>query len=373
MKTVDNKQIWDEYCKSELKVITPILSKLGFTLDQIQVHIGGERYLMAIKRDVGGGGKKLVLTGHRNIDGKRVIIKISRDIAGIEEIKHERKCRDVLQNINFAYRTFFSPEELLFTKQKSHIIFITTYIEERTAFLQHSMQDQFFLAMRAFEVQESVHATTSSHTKIISKTFGLTSAKNYLDSFDMFESESKDSDPNNNDLALTFNKANNFLHQNKNIIEQYCDFLTHSDFVPHNLRVVDRDIYLLDYSALHFGNKYESFGRFSNYMAIYNPELRMALFDYVKKNRGEEEYLSLRLMCIYKLGFILKFHTGTLANTAGNMNELSKERIGFWIHVMESVLDDKPVPEELVKKHHQALSSLRSEEEIRRQKELKQI
>ena len=53
----------------ELAGARPMLEQLGFILDTTQVHTGGERYLMS--------GHKLVLTGRRTSDNKRVVIKVS--------------------------------------------------------------------------------------------------------------------------------------------------------------------------------------------------------------------------------------------------------------------------------------------------------
>ena len=39
-------------------------------------------------------------------------------------------------------------------------------------------------------------------------------------------------------------------------------------------------------------------------MVHHNPDLEKILSEYVRANRGEEEYLSLRLMRVYKLGFL---------------------------------------------------------------------
>ena len=81
--SMDNKykKQWQEYKEAELKIVRPILSELGFELDDKEVHIGGERYIT--------GGKKLVLLGKPKDNNKKVVIKVSRDEMRSAEIKHE--------------------------------------------------------------------------------------------------------------------------------------------------------------------------------------------------------------------------------------------------------------------------------------------
>src|SRR3989344_1070851 len=98
----DAKRAWDIYRERELAGVTPYLQQLGFTIDTEQPHLGGERYLMAGTRDVGGGGFKLVLTGTHKKDNTRVVIKVSSSSAGIKEIERERECRRVLHALDFA-------------------------------------------------------------------------------------------------------------------------------------------------------------------------------------------------------------------------------------------------------------------------------
>ncbi len=361
----EDKLRWEAYREQELQKFLPVLAKLGFVLDDEQVHIGGERYLMS--------GQKLVLLGRRASHDKRVVIKVSSQPEGIYEIERERACRAALKRIDFAYRTFFLPEDLLFAPSSNHVISITAYIEEKLAFLNHSLEEQFFLALRAFETQEGAQAVARSHAKIIQKTFGMAGAREYLESFDAFRKSALAADSNNSELSSIFKRGCEFLTAHKTEIERYSGFLVHTDFIPHNFRVVGRDIYLLDHTSIRFGNKYESWARFLNYMIIYNRPLRSALADYVRQNRGEEEYLNLRLMCIYKIGFLLQFYAATLAKTIGDLNALTRARVSFWTSVCEAILDDAPVSEEMVREYERMRDSLRSAEEQRRQKELGQL
>src|SRR6202000_971290 len=93
----------------------------------------------------------------------------------------------------------------------------------------------------------------------------------------------------NAEASEAMREASAFLREHRVNIDRYTGFLTHTDFVPHNLRIGSGYIYLLDHTSLRFGNKYESWGRFVNYMALYHPALAAALVEYVKRNRSAEE------------------------------------------------------------------------------------
>lgn len=366
---IEHKTNWEQYREAELARAKHIASRLGFTLDERQVHIGGERYLMTQKRDVGGGGLKLVLLGKRTGDGKRVVIKFSTDPDGKREIETEHNARHLITNLDFAYHAFAAPEELLYANSHEHAISISAYIEQESMFLSRPKEEQFMLALRSFKTQEGVHATTYAHAKKIQGTLGMINAGDYLRSFAGFTKEALGS---NTDavLAGALAKASRFLEAHTITVEQYCGFLTHSDFVPHNLRIVESQIYLLDYASIHFGNKHESWARFLNFMMLYNPELEQLLLRYVKDNRSEEELLSLRLMRAYKLGFLLSFYAGQLDKASGDLQRLAKARIAFWTKALLAVIEDKPLAPEIINSYQAARDALRSNEEKERQREL---
>lgn len=365
----NDKEAWDAYREEELLRIQPTLEHLGFALDDTQVHTGGERYLMVSARDVGGGGLKLVLVG-TNKDGKKVVIKVSREQEGMREIEREQRARQLLSTIPFAVWTFHIPQELLFGRYDGYLIFVTEYIEQEVPLLARKLDEQFFLTLRAFETQEGVHATTSQHAATIRESFGMMGASEYLASFYTFSNNARAADPENVQMALVLDRASKLLYANKTLIERYCGFLTHADFVPNNLRVHEHTLYLLDYASLHFGNKYESWARFLNYMVHHNPALEHALSDYVRVNRGEEEYLCLRLMRAYKLGFLLQFWTQALAHTSDKTQELVGVRVEFWTKVLGHVLDDTPVPPADIEEMLVQEARLRTEDEKARQREL---
>jgi len=371
MGASDEKKAWEEYRERELHGARPRLEEFGYTLDANQVHTGGERYLMAGARDVGGGGRKLVLTGRRRVrDQSRVIIKVSSDRAGIREIERERASRVLLHTLNFAQYAFASPAELLYVKKDGYRIFITSYIEEERTFIEHELEEQFFLALHAFETQEGVHATTSAHAQTIKETFGIVGAEEYLSLFATFRKNTLSCDPDNERLAEVFGRASIFLNENHTIIERYSGFLTHSDFSPQNLRIQNRTLFLLDYASIYFGNKYEGWARFINFMIQHNPALERMLTEYVRQNRSAEEYLSLRLMRVYKIGFLLQFWTAALAKSEGDLHELVRLRVSFWTEALDAVLHDRPVSEDILRSYLKRQAELRSEEEKARQKEI---
>lgn len=366
----EEKRAWEAYRERELKEAVPLLKNLGYILDEKQVHTAGERYLMAGARDVGGGGRKLVLTGRSLSDDRRVVIKISSDPEGMKEIERERKSRVVLHTLDFAQNAFHSPDEILYEKREGKVVYITDYIEESQTFIEHELEEQFFLALQAFETQEGVQATTHSHAQTIKETFGMVGAAEYLAAFRDFKKRAEAADPTNSELREVFAKASRFLEENRVVIERYSGFLTHSDFSPQNMRIKSRLIYLLDYASIYFGNKYESWARFINFMTQHNPALEQLLVEYVRKNRSEEEYLSLRLMRVYKLGFLLQFWTAALEKTEGDLHTLVRLRVSFWTEAMKAVLNDTVVPDGLVRAYLEKQAGLRSEEERARQREI---
>jgi len=261
--------------ENELEQITPIINQLGFSLDTFQPHISGEKKLM--RAVTTASGQKLILIGHQEKGNKKVIIKITKDKKGVHEIEKERICRDALKNIIFAYKIFFSPKEILFTKIEGYTISIQEYINQESTFLERPIEKQFSLALKVFKVQEGAHATTYRHKKIISKTFGYVDSDWYIKSYQEFKNNIGEASPENKKLQETLQDGEMSLIKNKEIIEQYCGFLTHTDFVPHNFRVVNNDIYLLDHSSIRFGNKYEGWARFLNFMTLHNRPLEEAL------------------------------------------------------------------------------------------------
>ena len=361
------KNEWESYCTVELGVLEPILNDLGYHIDEDQPHIKGERFLMQAVTTQ--SGKKLILTGaHKH--GSSVIIKATRDDAGKKEIEHERTCRDVLNSINFAAEVFHSPKELLHTESHGFLISVQEYIEQPTTFLGHPIETQFSLALNAFKAQEGAHATTHRHIKTIKKAFEIRTVDTYLKNFDGFLDTISAKLSDNESLRALLRNTKAELKEHKVTIEQYCGFLTHTDFVPHNIRINDGTIYLLDHSSLAFGNKYEGWARFLNFMVLYNRQLQEGLEQYVADNRAPEEYLSMRLMRLYRLGEIICYYVGTLERSEGDLKVLNKTRVEFWKQVLTYTLDQTQVPENVIATYQQTRDSLRSNDEQARQKGL---
>ncbi len=353
---------WQEFCKKELAVLQPLLSKLGFALEETQVHLGGERSVIS--------GKKLVLMGYRVTDHARVIIKASTHPEGKKELIHGHTCRALLNQIQFAYTVFLSPEELVWHEEDGCLISISTYIEQTSTFLDRPFKEQFFLALKAFETQESAHATTYEHARAIRGTFGLFDTSDYLAKFTEHCKTILNGLPTHQEISTLLERASSFLQTSQDRIEQYNGFLTHTDFVPHNIRIVDRDIYLLDHSAIHFGNKYEGWARFLNFMLLYHRELEQALITYVEQNRSPEEREALQLMRVYRLAELIAYYVKRLPKTEGDLHALDQARVFFWIDVLRSLLDEKTLPQERITTYQTLRDSLRSDEEKKRQKGL---
>ncbi|MDC1205446.1 hypothetical protein N8083_01200 [Candidatus Pacebacteria bacterium] len=129
-------------------------------------------------------------------------------------------------------------------------------------------------------------------------------------------------------------------------------------------------MYLLDHSSLTFGNKYEGWARFLNFMELYNPPLCAALQKYVADNRTPEESVALRMMRIYRLGEILLYYTNTLQKCEGNLLKLNTARIDFWKTVLKHILHETPIPKETITIFQELRDSLRSEDEKERQRGL---
>lgn len=361
------QKAWEAYREAELAMLRPALAALGYGLDREQPHTRGERYLMQAVTTA--SGKKLILLGERRSDRTRAVIKATADPAGMRELEHERACRRVLKEINFAYQVFHSPEELFFGARDGRLISIQKFIDQESPFLARPLKEQFALALTAFKAQEGAHATTYGHERLIGAVFGAMRQADYLRHFASFKANIERTAPGLVPGELLA-EAQKLLESRSMTIERYGNFLTHTDFVPHNIRVQNGKIYLLDHSSLRFGNKYEGWARFINFMTLYNPPLASALVEYVRLNRTPEEVLALRLMRVYRLGEIIWYYANTLDKCAGDLCALNTERVRFWTRVLEAVLGDRPLAPEVLEAYRRTRDRLRSAEEKLRQEDL---
>lgn len=362
MTNIDYKKDWELYRDRELKKTLPILDELGFVLDKEQVHIDGERFLSS--------GQKLVLVGKEKQTDRKVIIKISSDEKLINEIKNERNHRQALKEIVFSYHKFYSPEEILFTQKNNYYISVVEYIKQSKTFLERDQKEQFFLSLKAFETQEGVHATTYQHVASVNKVFENLEAKDYLERFLVCKENIFNASQDNKNLKLILEKAELELKNGQDNINLYANFLTHWDFVPHNIRIKRGNIYLLDHSAIRFGNKHESWARFINFMVLYNRTLEKNLLSYLKNNRSPEEVESLRLMRIFRLTELLSFYANTLNKAQGDLLALNQKRFNLWSHVLESVINKTEISDALIEEYKKNRDQLRSPEEKQRQEKL---
>ncbi|MEA2701840.1 MAG: hypothetical protein QOE22_549 [Candidatus Parcubacteria bacterium] len=364
----DERTLWEEAYAEQLGAISAMLERLGFALDEEQPHMGGERYLMQAVTTA--SGKKFILLGNEARTGRRVVIKVTSDPAGKRELAHERLCRRVLADIGFAYTAFETPEEILFTEAHGYTIAIQAFIEQERSFMERPIEDQFAIALRSFKAQEGAHAATYGHIRLIERTFGRRTVREYLKAFDLFRRDVEGKFPDYRELSALLAKAASFLSEHSRTVEQYEDFLTHTDFIPHNFRIAEDKLYLLDHSSLRFGNKYEGWARFVNFMELYNPPLAQALVAYVRDNRTSGESLSLKLMRVYRLGEILWYYAHTLDRSDGDLKELNLARIGWWRHVLERILNGESPNGSVRREYIELRDRLRSPEEKKRQQGL---
>ncbi len=356
---------WETYRAKELAWATPALIALGYELEATQPHIAGERYLMQAVTTT--SGPKLILLVRRQKDGKRAVAKVTSNPGGKRELVHERVCRRRLADITFAYRGFKVPDELHFDSSGEHTISIQAYIDQELPFLERTTPEQFTLALSAFKTQEGAHAATYEQAQSIKKTFGIMYPKAYPARYREF-TDTVLRQSNEEEIRAALHEGERLLATHADVIAQYSGFLTHTDFVPHNIRVVGDDIYLLDASSIRFGNKYEGWARFVNFMTLYNPELAASLIQYVADNRTPEESRALRAMRVYRLGEILAYYAGTLTKSEGDLRTLNEARLLFWTQVLRAVLNDTSVAPERITEYQTLRDRLRSpEEKIRQQ------
>ncbi|MBI5401172.1 MAG: hypothetical protein HZB12_03615 [Candidatus Yonathbacteria bacterium] len=340
-----------------------ILAHQGFSLAERQPYLSGERFLMAKSR--------LVLAGTRASDATKVIVKMSNLESGRKEIRTEKRVRYLLQSLAFAKKTITFPQEIYFYDDDTYTILVTEFVEQEKIFVEYTLEEQFFMALRAFEEQEAFHATTFEHTRAIAPVFELFNAKKYLEVFHVF-AETLEHELGNHEATRTLIRAGKFLARHAAIIDRYGNTFTHTDFVPHNFRIRNNVLYMLDCGdsmEVHFGNKYEGWARFLNYMYIHNHALERLLTGYLRTNRGEEEYLDLRLMRIYKVGRLLAYYARARKETKGDLHALTEIRLNLWNNILKCLLEDTPPKEKLITTYRTERNKLRSPEEKERQKD----
>src|SRR3989344_3076197 len=331
---------------NELPTISALLKPLGYSLDELQPYISGQRYLMA--------GGKLVLAGTDVKSVEKIIIKASNQTDGKKEISSEKKSRDLMRSLSFADKKILIPEEVFYGEKGGYVFLIMRFIPQDKVFVGHTVEEQFFIALSAFEAQESFHATTYEHLRTVKDIFPVLSSIEYLKDFNRLKESISQKYPDES-LITTLQTAEKFLKENVMTTDRYANYLTHTDFVPHNFRIAEHSLYMLDcvpnYATIHFGNKYKGRARFLNYMLIHSPELERLLAKYVRDSRGEDEYLSLRLMRVYKIAFLLDYYARSLEKTTGDLHKLTLARLNYWREALTAVLENRPVAKEVTEKY----------------------
>ena len=357
----DSQTSWSDYVVSEIPHITSLLTTYDIMLDADQPHTKGERFLMQALTTI--GGKKLILLGTHKKTGTKVVIKATNDLVGKQELTHERHCRTLLHTMNFSYETFNSPKEILFVEKGGYTIYVSEFIEQTSSFLERPLPEQFSYALSSLKAQERTRATTASHIAQIKRVFGTRTSDDYLAMFEAFI-YTTNSTCNTEQTKAVLQDAYGALISGQTRIEQYGGFLTHTDYVPHNFRIKDGTLYLLDFSSLRFGNKHESWARFLNFMTLYNPELETLLITYVEQNKSRE---SLQLMRLFRLGEIIAYYANTLEKSAGDLLLLNQTRIEFWTEVLLAELKNTRVDEAVRTDYKEKRDTLRSAGEKARQ------
>lgn len=341
--------------------ITPLLLELGYSLKKEQPHISGERAF--VSRD------KMVLLGTETSSGRDVVIKCSNSEKIKQEITQEKRVRDRLAELDYEGTNILIPKEIYFGKKNNYLFFITEFIPQDKIYVAHSLKEQFFMILTVFESQETFHLTTYKHVGAIRGICEHFTEKEYCREFSHMLNDIKKT-YHDKSLEEVLTATEKFWNNNKNLIDMYGNHLIHTDFVPHNFRIHDRHVYILDYAAMQFGNKYETWARFLNYMTIHNPELEIKLLEYIRSHREKEDYESIRLMRLYKTIFILNYYINEILPRAqGNVREITRVRIAFWTNVLRTILDDKPLLKEIRDEYIKARNALRSEVEKARQRE----
>lgn len=338
--------------------IAALAEKLGIILDDTQLNIGGERDILS--------PHKYVLMGSYKNSGERAVLKCARHPEGVAEITQEHKIMQALRSLPFSEEELIAPRETFFGMVGAYTASITDYIPQDKVFTDFSLEEQFFMAVHALESQETFHATTREHQGWLRSLFVRHTPHFYIKDYGHMQNNIHAVWP---DATNTLKKGAEFLSENHSLLEAFDRHLIHFDLVPHNFRIKDRQLYLLDFVSFRLGNKYESWARFVNFMEVHSPKLVPYLLEYVKADRGDSEYLVLRLMRVYKAVFLLNYYAESHKKTEGALRELTGERLKLWTHIVDSILNDTPVDSTILGTYYEKRAALRTPEEKARQRQ----
>lgn len=335
-----------------------LAARLGIKLDDTQLNIGGERSIMS--------PDKWVLTGTDSASGKKVVLKCAKEKFGVDEIIQEHQVRQSLVGLPFAEQELLMPEELFYGQKDGFTVSVHAFVDQDKVFTDHNLSEQFFMALHALECQESFHATTREHNASVREQFTIHSPTFYIESTNDMKDDIVATWP---DATQAVTDTIDQLQIHQQLLRAYDGYLIHSDFVPHNFRIHGRQLYLLDFVSFRLGNKYESWARFINFMEIHNPELVPLLLTYIKQDRGETEYKTLRLLRVYKILFLLRYYARMYQKTTDDLQKLTAARLEFWTRALQAVLADEAIPSEVVSTYYTQRDRLRTPEEKARQQQ----
>lgn len=361
---IDGKTLWEQKINKELPIIEALVLDLGYKLDAIQPNLMGEKFLMKVD--------KFILSATRIKDNKKVIIKISKDKAGIKEIKNDRAASQNLKNLSFAKDTIKVAEEIFFKKVGDYQVYIVEFLEQKDSLMKLPLEEQFYITLRAFDILENIYLSTKEHKKLVKDKFPILKAEDYLKRFLKYRDDINKilNDPEVNE-KVSF--AKNVFKQNLDIVKKFENFLVHEDFVQQNFRLQNGVLYFIDHEALQFGNLYETQARFLNFMMVHSPKLEKKYLEYFKQQNRPDKELALRMMRLFKCTQLLDYYAKSLEKSRGNEYKLSKVRFDFYLDVLENLSNNTPVHDSLVTEYENTRNSLRSKEEVERQKLIKHL
>lgn len=344
--------------QENVQQIGRLLASTGFKLDKYQPHITGEREIKSLT--------KLVLLG-RDPRGQRVVIKASNVAGEKKRIKLEREIRQELEKLSRILHNPSIPGELYFGEKEGFLFFVTTFINQPKIFVAHSLKEQFEMAKRAIESYEPIQVKDLQ--KIIGKksvACPVFDAANYRSSLNKqinFIVKSYQ----DKELVRTLLAVRKLFNQNAALISKYCNHLTHTDFCPHNFRVLNKKIHLLDYNAINFANRFEGWARLANYMVIHNPALEGKVISHLKKSRTQEERECFKLLRLYKTVFLITYYVKISNQVTGQLLKLTKLRVNFWHNLLKKLLENKTLTKAELNEYLNQRDKLRSGEEKKRQ------
>lgn len=349
----------DQTINNAVQKIGQILLFMGFRLEDYQPHVTGERKIKSLT--------KLVLLG-QDKRGRRVIVKTSDKSGEKRKIEQEKKIRQELEKISAVSKNILIPRQIFYGRRNGFLLLITEFIDQPKIFVAHNLKEQFEMIRRAIEGHELINLKEFRKTVGKRHTCPIFTEKKYLrelnKQINFINKNYKDAK-----LRQTLMTAKKVFATNTSLTAKYSGYLVHDDFCPHNFRVNNGKIYLLDYNAANLGNKYITWARLLNYMVLHNSKLERQILGHFKKNLTPEGLECLRVFRIYKTVFLIMYYVKTSKKTSGNLLKLTKVRINFWHNFLKKLIENKSLAKKELGEYIKQRDSLRSGEEKKRQKE----